>query len=245
MTTRYKNFSTHVPMRIWTMPSRNVFRMELPSPTLSTPTEWKFDTKISSIPEWQLYRSDGGKSEVYVFNTCVLPPFPRGCLFLSMQQNEEFPYNTKICMLTDFVDVSKEQFFVYTYSIRNTLPLYMWMTLDMFNELSCQIYINPDTDNEDQRRAIQSQYLSYVIYPLLSVEPYWGATHEYLCVPCTKDDGRYRRRFATLQACEADTYPRVKNRHTWVENGNQPLYKFMQWWKGIPSDRKVRSLLFS
>lgn len=250
MTTRYRNLSTHVPIRIWTMPSperpgEDMFRIEMPSADLTTPTEWKFDTKISSIAGWRLYRlAPSGQSEFYVLNTAVLPPFPKGCLFMNLTHNDAPPYNTTAVLVTDFINTSREQFCVFTYSVPNTLPLYVWMSLDMYNELTTQMYINPDTDNVAQRRAIMSQYISYTIYPFLSVEPFWRGTHEFLCIPCSANDP-HRKKFATLNECQEKTYPRIKNRHTWVENGNQPLKKFMQWWEGLPSDRKVRSLLFS
>lgn len=246
MTTRYKNFSTHLPIRLWTMPSDpKLFRLELPSVELTTPTEWKFDTKISSIGAWRLYTLQNGQTELYVLNTSVVPPFPKGCLFLDLINNPVYPYNTTMMHLTDFLDTSREQFFVFTYAVPNTLPLYVWMTLDVYNELSTQLFINPDTGNADQRKAIRSQYVSYAIYPFLSVEPYWTATHEYLCIPSSKQDTTYKKKFNTLEECQRQTYPKVKNRHTWVDNGNRPLQKYMQWWNRLPSDRKVQSLLFS
>lgn len=247
MTTRYKNYSTHIPLRLWTMQSSpsNLFRFELPSIELTTPTEWRFDTKVSSISTWKRYALTTGQTEFYVLNTSVLPPFPKGCLFLDLVNNAQYPYNTITIHLTDFLDVSREQFIAFTYSVPNTLPLYIWMTLDVYNNLTTQMFINPDTDNAEQRKAIQSQYISYVLYPFLSVEPYWGGTHEYLCVPCSQTDGSYRKKYSTLAECQEKTYPKIKNRHTWVENGNRPLQKYMEWWNRLPSDQKVRSMLFS
>lgn len=237
MTTRYRNQSIQMPMKIWThTTNKNLFRFELPSVILTTPTEWKFDNTISSREEWT---HGSPNSLVYVMNTTCIPPFPKGTFLMSLVQNTDPPYETKMVNSASYINLSREQFVVFSYNVPDTIPIYIYGYLDMYNNITTAIVIAPDTSNVVQQRQFQSHYFNFIVYPNILPTLYWKSTTESLCIPTNEMSGKT---FSTLRECQKKTYSKVRNRHTWVQNSNEPLYKYMKWWNRLDTDKKIMSL---
>jgi len=212
------------------------FHLELPSITKTTSKEWKFeDENILLKKGWSLYR-DQDQSIFYVMNTVVMiNSVPRGCLLMDIMYDNQ---DRSTIIMADVVDIKRPQFVVYGYFIPNTIPLYCWLSLDTYNQVNFHIIISPDTNDKSLKQQIKSQWTSYSMYLLKNIGFYWKGTSEYLCVPTTENV------FTTLEKCKEKIYPQIKNRNTWVENGNDPLYNYMNWWNRLSADKKVESLKF-
>jgi hypothetical protein len=211
-----------------------MFRFELPSVDLTTPREWKFDNTISSRKEWKQ------ESILYVMNTTCIPPFPKGTFLMTLEQNTNPPYETQMVNTAAYINLNREQFIVFSYSVPNTIPIYVYAYLDMYNNVMTSIVVAPDTSNVEQQRRFQSHYFNFILYPHIVPTLYWKSTSESLCVPTNEISGNT---FDTLRECQKKTYPKLRNRHTWVQNNNEPLYKYMRWWNMLDTDKKIKSLV--
>lgn len=240
---RYNNSSILIPVRLWTFQNSNLFRIELPSETLTTNTEWIFDNVLSTIPEWKLYTSKNNTSIFYGLNPIVIPPHPKGTLLVHIHQNPVHPYNTTYIETAQDLDVKPNinQIFFYTYSIPNTLPLYVSMSLSMYNEIITNLFIEPNTNDSYLRRIAQSEYKK-VYFLLTERNDYWKGTSEDLCIPCNKSE---KKKYNTLKECQNHVYSNIKNRHVWVENNNDPLWSYMQWWNKLSPSQQIDSLTSS
>lgn len=240
----YKNSSTLVPVRLWTYRNSNLFRIELPSKTLTSNKDWKFDNNISSISEWNLY-SYHSSSIFYGLNPNVIPPLPRGTLIINIYQNPVVPYNTtRMEIAEDQTIIPKnnnmDQIIFYTYSIPNTLPLYVCFSLSIYNDIITDLFIQPNIDDPNQRKMAQSQYSNFVFFLMTEYHEYWKGTSEDLCIPCSSSE---KQKYNTLKECQTKVYPKIKNRHVWVENNNKPLWSYMQWWNKLSPEQQIQSLL--
>lgn len=245
MPIRYKNEDLLIPMRIWVTKddedfivnkknaSTPKFRLELPSTELTTNVHWFYDDKISSRPEWKLLHT------LFVFNVNCFPPVPKGGLLFNLLHNDKPPYNTLSVFVGSFVMSNIDQFFVYTYAVENTIPIFFWSTLDMMNNSTTTMLVNPSTKNDAPlQKEISNYHTRVLMYPFVTKFNYWKATNQNICVPCSKTNSKY----LTLSECQQNYGKNMKNRHVWVEDLNQELANYMKWWGRQLSDVKIRSL---
>lgn len=243
---RYKNDSVLFPIRIWTMVSVEsektkgfsspIFRIELPSNILTTPTEWLFDNKISHISLWKLQHT------LFVFNPfTTFPPLVKGAIIINLKHSDNEPYNTIDVKNGAYIETNIDQFIVMSYPIPNTLPIQILSVLDMYNNKIFQMDLKPDVNVENISNIIENYahyYTRIHMYPFIKEYFGWKSTNEYLCVPCSDNEKKYN----TLNECQRKTYKHIKNRHTWVENSNDPLYNYMKWWNNQSSETQINSL---
>lgn len=243
MEVTHKNSSILVPIRLWTYRNSNLFRIELPSKTLTTNTEWKFDHQLSSIPEWNIY-SYHSSTIFYGMNPNIISPLPRGTLIINVHQNPVAPFNTTFIDIAEHQSINAsnniDKIIFYTYFIPKTLPIYVCLSLSMYNDIITNLFIQPDIKNPSQRKMAQGQYSNYVFFLMTEYHEYWKGTSENLCIPCSSSE---KNKYNTLKECQTEVYPKIKNRHIWVENSNDPLWSYMQWWNKLTPEQQIRSLL--
>lgn len=247
----YKNQSIMIPIRVWVMPRKNIFRVELPSRRLTTNTEWIFDDKISSIKEWKPWTNSN--TPLYGLNTSSFPPTCKGSDLIQFLQSDTYPYETKIVQIAAFLERDEvvfgpfkgkqiDQLYMFNYDVPNTVLLYFWAHLDVYNNLSFYVEIDPDIKDEKTRVSTNGKYIHISLYAFTSEMMYWRRTTESLCIPSPtyKDDSLH---FYTLHECrESPKYP-LRNRHTWIGTNSEPLYQYMKWWRKLPVDKQLSSML--
>lgn len=253
MPSNYKNQSLMIPFRLWVMPSTRQFRIELPSLALTTPTEWKFDTRISSIPAWKPWRE--GNPYLYGISITSFPPSCRGADLIHIVQSMKYPYNTDYVIIGAFLEREKvtigpyvgrelDQMYMFIYSVPNTLLLYVWAHIDMYNNLTYNMEIDPAIDDEETHKKTIGKWIHLSLYPFLSEMHYWKSTTESLCIPASSHNPKDPSSFYTLRECQEKTYSNLRNRHTWVGTNSEPLYKYMKWWEKQSTDQKLSSFVY-
>lgn len=253
MPSKYRNQSLMVPFRLWVIPNTDMFRVELPSLERTSPTEWVFDDKISSIPAWKPYQPD---NTLYALSVASFPPTCKGTDLYQFVQNEKYPYNTDYVVLGAFLEKQQtaetgflkgrqvDQLFFFSYSIPNTKLLYFWAHLDMYNVLSYRLEIDPDINDKERQRATRGKYIHNSLFACTKEMHYWKQTTESLCIPTEefhRNDPTYS---CTLRECQAKTYPTIRNRHTWIGTNSEPLFKYMKWWNKQSNDKQLKSLMY-
>jgi hypothetical protein len=242
-----------VPFRLWVIPNTPLFRVELPSLELTTPTEWLFDDKISSLPVWTPYQPD---NTLYALSIAAFPPTCKGTDLYQFVQNDKYPYNTDYVVLGAFLENKQisetgflkgrqvDELFFFTYSIPNTKLLYFWAHLDMYNVLSYRLEIDPDINNKDRQWTTRGKYIHNSLYPFTKEMNYWKQTTESFCIPTSEYKHNDRMYSYTLKECQEKAYPTIRNRHTWVGTNSEPLFGYMNWWNKQSSDKQLKSLMY-
>jgi hypothetical protein len=251
MSIRYKNQDLLMPMRIWVSRDDNEkfrinkfgqlitkFRIELPSENLTTNTNWFFDTNISSLPYWKLTQT------LFVFNIACYPPVPKGCILITMSHEKTFPYNTTGLYIGSFFNETFDQFFVSTYPVTNTVPIFFWSVLDVMNNFQLQMLYNPAAKNDEAlQKRISNFYTRILMYPFVEKHDYWKGTAQNFCIPCPNSEKELK--FNTLSECQKKMYKRgMRNQSAWIEDRNEEIYQFMKWWEKQSSNVQIRSLTF-
>lgn len=251
MPSNYKNQSLMIPFRLWVMPEQGLFRVEIPSLAMTTNTEWIFDDRISSIKEWKPWKE--GNPYLYGISIASYPPRCKGTDLVAFVQNDKHPYNTELVVLGAYLEREEvtvgpfkgrevDQMYMFQYSVPNTTLLFLWAHLDMYNQLSFNLMIDPHIDDYEKEKRAVGKWIHLTLYPLLSEMDYWKSTTESLCIPTEKCSHHNKSCFNTLRECQQKTYDTIRNRHTWVENNSEPIYQYMKWWKKQSTDTKLRSL---
>lgn len=239
MPRHYKNDSIILPIRIWIFNNDNkIFRIELPSSKLTTSQEWLFDNNLSKNNLWKLQHT------VFVFNPLPsFPPLIKGAIIINITHSDKEPYNTIQIKNGAYLESDIDQIIVMSYPVSNTLPIQIWSVLDMYNNQKFEMDIKPNVNIENSNDMIKkySHYYTRIhIYPFIKEYFGWKSTNEYLCVPCPDNE----KKFNTLNECQRETYHKIKNRHTWIENSNDPLYNYMKWWGNQSAETQIKSLYY-
>jgi hypothetical protein len=228
----YKNLSSFIPVKLWKY--NELFRFQFPSIELTTPQEWIFDN--SFFQEFEHWKMNG--EMMYALNPFYTPPIPRGCRVFRFIQYKKPPFNTLFVFLGSLTDteISDENSFIdtclcFTYSIPSSIPILTILDWNEYNQLFTRCYREPDIENVD---LYNNRDMGFVIYFLKSNESqFWKGTSEFLCIP-----SRDKNDFYTLEECQKEIYPKIKNKIVWVENGSEPLYQFMKWYNDNKNSQK-------
>jgi hypothetical protein len=238
MSTKYKNKNLIIPIQLW-CGDKNLFRIQLPSPLKTTPTEWIFDDSPLKKYNWTL------KKRMYALNKSCFPPVPKGCQLIDVIQNKNAPYQTlKIKIgstLSDTVNQRNigfeynEQFIVYTYFIENTIPFVYWFYYNMYNEFEIYGELEPNINDSSFIEKVNANNQKIILYFLQKNDQYyWKGTTESLCIPSSN-----KHDFPTLTECQNKIYPKMKNEKVWVNNNSEPIDKYMKWWSSKNKNKNL------